>query len=108
MMTSMDVEVGIVVTIFSGILIATGIVGTIVPVLPGVLFCWLGVLIWAIFGAEGWGRWVVLGVATAIAAVGIAAQYAWPGKRMKAAGVPNRTLIIGGLFGIVGFFVLPL
>ncbi|WP_170318878.1 DUF456 domain-containing protein [Allorhizocola rhizosphaerae] len=104
----MDVEVGVVVTIFSGILIAAGIIGTIVPVLPGVLFCWLGVLIWAIFGDAGWGRWAVLGVATAIAAVGVAAQYAWPGKRMKQAGVPNRTLIIGGLFGIVGFFVLPL
>ncbi len=107
-MTSMDVEVGIVVTIFSGLLIVVGIAGTIVPVLPGVLFCWLGVLIWAIFGGAGWGRWVVLGVATLIAAVGVAAQYAWPGKRMKEAGVPNRTLVIGGLFGIVGFFALPL
>lgn len=26
---------------------------------------------------------------------------------MRAAGVPNRTLIVGGLLAIVGFFVVP-
>jgi len=34
-------------------------------------------------------------------------KYTWPGKRMRTAGVPNMSLIVGGLAGIVGFFVVP-
>jgi uncharacterized protein len=34
-------------------------------------------------------------------------KYALPGRGLKAAGVPNRTLLAGGLLGIVGFFVVP-
>jgi uncharacterized protein YqgC (DUF456 family) len=30
-----------------------------------------------------------------------------PGRRMRDAGVPGRTLVAGGLLGIVGFFVVP-
>ncbi|WP_020525487.1 DUF456 domain-containing protein [Catelliglobosispora koreensis] len=103
----MNFDVDTVITILCGIGILCGILGTIIPVLPGVLLCWASVLVWAIFAGDGWGRWVVLGIATMIALIGVLVQYAWPGKRMKEAGVPNRTLIIGGLCGIVGFFVLP-
>jgi uncharacterized protein YqgC (DUF456 family) len=101
------VDLETVITVLCGIAIACGILGTIVPVLPGVLLCWISVLVWAIFGSDGPGRWIVLGIATMVALIGVLVQYAWPGKRMKQAGVPNRTLIIGGLCGIVGFFVLP-
>src|SRR5690606_3294222 len=34
-------------------------------------------------------------------------KYTWPGKNLKEAGIPNRTLLLGGLAGIVGFFVIP-
>lgn len=95
------------ITVVCGIAIFIGILGTVIPMLPGVLICWLSVLAWAIFAADGWGRWVVLGLATVVALIGLVVQYAWPGKRLKQAGVPNRTLIIGGLFAIVGFFVIP-
>jgi len=96
-----------VITFLCGVAIAIGILGTIVPMLPGVLICWASVLVWALFASESWGRWVVLGIATLIALVGVVVQYAWPGKRLKQAGVPNRTLILGGLLAIIGFFVIP-
>lgn len=95
------------VTVLCGIAILVGIFGTIVPMLPGVLLCWISVLVWALFAAEGPGRWVVLGIATLVGLVGVIAQYAWPGKRLKQAGVPTTTLMIGGLVGIVAFCVLP-
>jgi len=31
-----------------------------------------------------------------------------PGKRLKEAGVPGRTLALGAVLGIVGFFVVPI
>jgi uncharacterized protein YqgC (DUF456 family) len=101
-------ELSDVITVLAGIGIAVGILGTIIPVLPGVLLCWVSVLVWALFGGQGAVRWVVLGIATVVALIGVAVQFAWPRQRLKQAGVPNSTLIIGGLAGIVGFFMLPL
>ena len=96
-----------VVTVIAGIAIVVGIFGTVIPFLPGLALSWLGVLVWAIFGGAGPGRWVVLGIATILAAAGIAMKYLVPGRRMKRAGVPTWSLLAGGLLGIVGFFVVP-
>jgi uncharacterized protein YqgC (DUF456 family) len=30
-----------------------------------------------------------------------------PGRRLQAAGVPGRTLALGAVLGVVGFFVIP-
>jgi uncharacterized protein len=90
------------------VMIVVGVLGVIVPILPGLLLCWAGVLVWAILADVGWGKWVVFGFATAVAGTGVALKYLWPGRNMKRSGVPNRTLIVGGLLAIVGFFVIPL
>jgi hypothetical protein len=34
-------------------------------------------------------------------------KYALPGRGLRTAGVPNRTLVVGGVLGVVGFFVVP-
>lgn len=94
-------------TVLCGLAIAVGVVGVFVPVLPGLLLCWLGVLGWALFTDAGWGRWLVLAIVTVVALAATAAKYAFPGARLKQAGVPNLSLFIGGVLGIVGFFVIP-
>jgi uncharacterized protein len=103
----LGMDLGDLITLLCGLAILVGIFGTIVPMLPGVLLCWISVLVWAVFAAQGSGRWVVLGIATLVGLVGLVAQYSWPGKRLKQAGVPNKTLMLGGLFGIIGFCLLP-
>jgi uncharacterized protein YqgC (DUF456 family) len=95
------------VTVLCGLAIVVGIVGVIVPVLPGLLLCWAGVLAWALLADAGWGRWLVLGAATAAALIGVVVKYAWPGRNLKRTGVPNRSLVAGGALGLVGFFVVP-
>jgi len=85
-----------------------GVLGVIIPMVPGLVLCWIAVGVWAIFGdVEGAGRWVVLGVATMIAALGIVVKYAWPGRNLKRSGVPSLSLLAGGVLGLVGFFVIP-
>ncbi|GAA4440341.1 DUF456 domain-containing protein [Phytohabitans houttuyneae] len=96
------------VTLLCGLAIAAGIVGVVVPVLPGLLLCWLGVLAWALLSDAGWPKWLVLAVATGLAAGGTAVKYLWPGRNLKRSGVPNRTLLVGGVLGLVGFFVVPI
>jgi hypothetical protein len=34
-------------------------------------------------------------------------KYAWPGRNLKRTGVPNRSLITGGVLGLPGFFLIP-
>lgn len=98
---------GSAVTLISGIAIVVGIFGVVVPVLPGLLLTWAGVLLWALLGDAGRGRWLVLAAATLIALVGVLVKYLWPGRNLKRTGVPNRSLLAGGVLGVVGFFMIP-
>jgi uncharacterized protein YqgC (DUF456 family) len=89
-----------------GVAILVGLLGVLVPALPGVLLCWAAVLVWALVERTT-AAWVVLGVASALAALSQVVKYLVPGRRMRAAGVPWSTLAVGGAVAIVGFFVIP-
>lgn len=89
-----------------GLTILVGLVGVVIPLLPGLLLVWSAVLVWAL-AADGDGRWVVLGLVTLVAAAGQVVKYVVPGRRLQAVGVPTRTLLLGAGLGVVGFFVIP-
>ncbi|PUA79688.1 DUF456 domain-containing protein [Nocardioides currus] len=97
-MNSIDVLVGVIFVV--------GLAGIVVPVIPGLLLILGGLLLWAVDVNTTTG-WLVLVVAVAFLAVGTVVRYVVPGRRLKAAGVPRSTLVVGGLLGIVGFFVVP-
>ena len=100
-------DTGTLVTLIAGIAIVAGVLGVLIPVLPGLILCWAGVLVWALFGDADGGRWVVLTLATVVALAGTLVKYLWPGKRLKDTGVPTSSLVAGGVLGLVGFFVVP-
>jgi hypothetical protein len=83
-----------------------GTVGIVVPVLPGLLIVWGAVLVWALVLQTTFG-WVVFGVATAVYAVGLVAQFLIPGRRMKSTGVDTRILAVALVVAVVGLFVIP-
>ena len=97
-MTALDVLVGLV--------IAVGLVGILVPMLPGSLLVAGAVLVWALERQET-GGWVVLAIVLGLIAIGTLVKYLVPGRRLQRSGVPNRTLFAGGVLGVVGFFVVP-
>lgn len=84
-----------------------GLVGIVVPLLPGLLLVWAAVLLWAT-QAQSPAGWLVLGIATILALSGSLLQYVLPGRRMARAGVTTSTTVAGVALGIVGFFVIPL
>jgi uncharacterized protein YqgC (DUF456 family) len=86
--------------------IAVGLAGIVVPVLPGTLLILGALLVWALAVGSATG-WAVFAVAAALLAAGAVVKYVLPGRGLKAAGVPSRSLVLGGLLGIVGFFVVP-
>ena len=86
--------------------IAVGIVGIIVPLLPGILLVYAAILIWAVV-VHNVAGWVTLGVVTVLIGATTLIKYMWPMKRMRAADVRTRTLLAGAVLGIIGFFVIP-
>jgi uncharacterized protein YqgC (DUF456 family) len=99
---------GTTVNLIAGVVIALGVIGVVIPVIPGLLLSWLGVVLWAFLGEAGGGvKWLVLVVATVVAVLGALVKYLVPGRRLKSVGVPNSALLAGGVLGLVGFFVVP-
>ena len=94
--------------VLCAVALVVGIVGVVVPVLPGLFLCLAAVLAWAVFAdGDPQIRWVVFTLCAVWVVVGTVVKYAWPGAQMKALGVPTRTLLAGVLLGVVLMFVIP-
>ena len=94
------------VEVLVALAILVGLVGVIVPVLPGLILVLAAILVWAV-DVGGGTAWTVFGVATAVLVVGTLVKYAVPGRRLKSSGIPASTTWFGIALGVVGFFVIP-
>ena len=81
-------------------------VGILVPVLPGTFLALGALLVWAI-ATGGAIAWTAFGVIALIIAAGQVLKYLLPHKSLTAAGVPGRSILVGGVAAIVGFFLIP-
>ncbi|BBY18507.1 DUF456 domain-containing protein [Mycolicibacterium litorale] len=86
--------------------IAVGVVGIVVPLLPGTLLVFAAIAVWA-FVEHNATAWVTLGVVTVILGAALLIKYLWPMRRMRAADVRTMSLVVGGVLGVIGFFVIP-
>ncbi|HEX2704391.1 MAG TPA: DUF456 domain-containing protein [Candidatus Lustribacter sp.] len=93
-------------TLAVAILMLVGVVGIVVPIVPGLAIVWLATALWAWVHPSP-AAWVVFGTATFWYVAGLVTQYVVPGRRMKAAGVRTSTLLIALVGAVVGFFVIP-
>lgn len=89
-----------------GLVIAVGLVGVLVPILPGSSLIGLAVLGWAV-AVQSAAGWVVLALVIALLLAGGVVKYVVPGRRLQVAGIPASTQWTGAALGVVGFFVVP-
>jgi uncharacterized protein len=94
------------VELLVGLVILVGLVGIVVPILPGTILILGAVLVWTVNDGSA-TAWTVFAVVTTLLVVGAAVKYIVPGRGLRAYGVPNRTILLGAVLGIVGFFVVP-
>jgi uncharacterized protein YqgC (DUF456 family) len=94
------------VEVMVALAILVGLVGVVVPVLPGLVLVLVAVLVWAV-DVGGGTAWTVFGLATAVLVAGTVVKYAVPGRRLKSSGIPASTTWFGIALGVVGFFVIP-
>jgi uncharacterized protein len=86
--------------------ILVGLVGVIVPILPGLVLVLAAILFWAI-GERSATGWSVFTVAAVLIVAGSVVKYAVPNRRLKTTGIPSSTTWFGVALGVVGFFVIP-
>lgn len=86
--------------------IAVGIVGIVIPLLPGTLLVFGAIAVWAVIENNPTG-WVTLGAATVLLGAAMLIKYTWPMRRMREADVRTWSLVAGGVLGVIGFFVIP-
>src|SRR5689334_13313911 len=92
-------------TALIGVVMLVGLVGVLVPVLPGTALVLAAGVVWALLVAdEGAGRWVVVAVMGLFFCAGLVAKYVLPGRRLSAQ-LPRSTLVVGAVAAVVGFFV---
>jgi uncharacterized protein YqgC (DUF456 family) len=84
-----------------------GLVGLVVPVLPGLALMWAAVGLWTVLDGGGAVRWITFGIVTVLAAVGTVAAVVWSGRKASGAGAPWWALIVALIGAIVGFFTIP-
>ena len=86
--------------------ILVGLIGVIVPILPGLVLVLAAILVWAI-GESSTTGWSVFAVAALLIVAGTVVKYVVPNRRLKTTGIPSSTTWFGVALGVVGFFVIP-
>jgi len=94
------------IEIVAALLIAIGLVGIFIPVLPGPLLIIAAIAIWASELSTGTG-WLIFAAAALVMGLGWLIKYLVPGKSLRTAGIPTSTMLAGAVLGIIGFFVVP-
>lgn len=89
-----------------GLVMLLGLLGVLVPGIPGPLIVWAGAMWWALSEKSGLA-WAVLIGATALLLLNQVVKWLLPPRAPRAAGAPYRTLFLAGVAGIVGFFLVP-
>ncbi|MCG2621968.1 DUF456 domain-containing protein [Arthrobacter sp. I2-34] len=96
----------LIATIVSGLLIAVGLAGVVVPVLPGSVSIAIALLVWAL-ALQNTVGWVVFAVGMVFVAAGMLASAVLTGRKLKERQVPNHSILVGVVVGIAGMFVIP-
>ncbi|MGH2806063.1 MAG: DUF456 domain-containing protein [Actinomycetota bacterium] len=84
-----------------------GVIGTVLPFLPGLPIVWAAALFYGIVAGFGAVGWVSFAIITALAVLGIVAGIVLPHRHVKEGGAPMSTVLASIVGAIVGFFLIP-
>lgn len=92
--------------LLAGVAVLVGLVGIVVPVLPGLAVQVVAIGLWA-FEESSVEGWVVIGLVFTIAVATSISKYLSPGRRLRDAGIPGWLLLSAVLIATIGLFVVP-
>lgn len=86
---------------------AVGIVGTVVPFLPGILLVWAAGLFYGLMVGFGTVGIVAFTVMTLLGLAGAVAGWLVPQRAAAKAGAARSSMVVAVVAAVVGFFVIP-
>lgn len=86
---------------------AVGLAGVIVPLIPGLGLIWLAALAYGLVIGLGTSGWIVLAILTLLLTAGTAAGVLLPARASRARGASTAVLVAGAIGALVGFFAIP-
>ena len=95
------------VVVIVALVMAVGVVGTVVPLVPGILLVLAAAIGYGVVEGFGTVGVVAMAVIAALAVAGTVAGVVLPGRAAGRTGASRRSLAIGALGAVVGFFVVP-
>ena len=104
----MEEPISVVVLVLTFLIMLVGLIGTVLPIIPGTILIFAGALLYALvdgFQVVGWPTLVVLGI---LAAVATTADLWASSIGAKIGGASGWSVVIGMLAGLVGFVIFTL
>ncbi len=94
--------------VISLLVMVVGLIGTVLPILPGIGLVWFGALIFFIGNGIDTTGVVFFSIITVISLLGLVLSFVLPGQRSYAAGAAWSSVLLGFIGAIIGSFVLPI
>ncbi|MGW6818168.1 DUF456 domain-containing protein [Streptomyces sp. NPDC055005] len=89
-----------------GLVLLLGVLGVLVPGVPGTWLVWAGVLWWALHMRSSLA-WALLVAATGLLLVVQVVKWQLPPRRLRGLGVTPRMAVFAGAGALLGFVLLP-
>lgn len=89
-----------------GLVLLLGVLGVLVPGVPGTWLVWAGVLWWALHERSA-TAWSLLVSTTALLLVVQVIEWQLPPRRLRGVGVTRRMAVFAGAGALLGFVVVP-
>ncbi|WP_327134055.1 DUF456 domain-containing protein [Streptomyces sp. NBC_01343] len=89
-----------------GLVLLLGVLGVLVPGVPGSWLVWAGVMWWALHERSALA-WSLLVAATALLLVVQVVEWQLPPRRLRGVGVTHRMTVYAGAGALIGFVVVP-
>jgi hypothetical protein len=90
-----------------GFLVAIGVLGTVVPALPGIGLIWVAALVYGIVEGFGVLGWFAMTVITLLAVVATVAAFRVPHRAAAGGGIGTKGQLLALALAAVGFFAIP-
>lgn len=85
-----------------------GLLGVVLPFFPGLPIVWGAALVYGLVaGFDGTGV-VAFAVISVLLVAGMGLGFVLPHRRVSSVGASRTTVLAGLVFGIIGFFVIPI
>jgi uncharacterized protein YqgC (DUF456 family) len=94
-------------TIVAAGAMVVGLVGVVVPVLPGLLLIWGAALVYGLAVGFGTVGWTVMAVLTILAGISVVKSFIVPRRAAAGSGASGWAQVGAVAGGVTGFFLIP-